>query len=182
MYTRDINKCISVTLLFRMQVIQNSFSYFKGITAQDLNIALIQNLYLNSSYAPLFFFFTCLTHCSLPTVPMHNMIKPLAWLLGRWRADIGRGKYPTISDFQYGEEIEFFHVGQPNIQFRSVKYIPYNTEFLRKQCCILIHIISISTSNKYKFKLLKVVNQIDRCMNIVYYILNIKNVYIYYKY
>ena len=51
---------------------------------------------------------------------MHDMIRPLAWLLGKWRAEIGgRGQYPTITSFEYGEEVEFYHVGQPNVQFRS---------------------------------------------------------------
>jgi len=30
----------------------------------------------------------------------------------------GQGIYPTLKDFTYGEEVEFFHVGQPNLQFR----------------------------------------------------------------
>lgn len=49
--------------------------------------------------------------------PMHDMIKPLSWILGKWRGEGGIGKYPTIKDFKYDEEIEFTHVGQPNIQF-----------------------------------------------------------------
>ncbi|XP_070173399.1 peroxynitrite isomerase THAP4-like isoform X2 [Littorina saxatilis] len=49
---------------------------------------------------------------------MHDMIRPLAWLLGKWRAEGGgKGQYPTIKTFEYGEEVEFFHVGQPNVQF-----------------------------------------------------------------
>ncbi|KAL8595911.1 hypothetical protein ACOMHN_018223 [Nucella lapillus] len=49
---------------------------------------------------------------------VHEMVKPLAWLLGKWREEKeGRGQYPTIKDFQYGEEAEFFTVGQPNVQF-----------------------------------------------------------------
>ncbi|KAL3846620.1 hypothetical protein ACJMK2_017595 [Sinanodonta woodiana] len=50
-------------------------------------------------------------------VPLHDLIKPLSWLLGKWRSEDGFGHYPTIKDFKYGEELEFFHVGQPNIQF-----------------------------------------------------------------
>lgn len=48
---------------------------------------------------------------------MHELIKPLSWLLGKWRGEVGKGKYPTITDFNYVEELEFIHVGQPNIQF-----------------------------------------------------------------
>jgi THAP domain-containing protein 4 len=49
--------------------------------------------------------------------PLHDDIKPLAWLLGKWKAVQANAFYPTMKDFSYGEEIEFFHVGQPNIQF-----------------------------------------------------------------
>jgi len=50
--------------------------------------------------------------------PLHDAIKPLAWLLGKWRAVEATAVYPTMKkSFSYGEEIEFFHVGQPNIQF-----------------------------------------------------------------
>ena len=49
---------------------------------------------------------------------MHDAIKPLAWLLGKWKSTEGKGYFPTIKDFAYIEELEFFHVGQPNIQFR----------------------------------------------------------------
>lgn len=50
--------------------------------------------------------------------PVHDMIKPLAWLLGKWRADKGgKAHYPTMTTMEYGEEVEFFHVGQPNIQY-----------------------------------------------------------------
>ncbi|PVD18273.1 hypothetical protein C0Q70_20822 [Pomacea canaliculata] len=55
---------------------------------------------------------------------MNDAIKPLAWLLGRWQAEKGQGVYPTISDFKYGEEVEFFHVGQPNVQFSFYSWNP----------------------------------------------------------
>ncbi|XP_076454097.1 peroxynitrite isomerase THAP4-like [Babylonia areolata] len=49
---------------------------------------------------------------------VHEMIQPLAWILGKWRAEEGgSGQYPTINNFEYGEEAEFFTVGQPNVQF-----------------------------------------------------------------
>jgi hypothetical protein len=49
---------------------------------------------------------------------MHEMLKPLSWLLGKWRSEGGKCFYPTIKNLDYGEEAEFFQVGQPNIQFR----------------------------------------------------------------
>ena len=50
--------------------------------------------------------------------PLNNAVKNVSWLLGKWRSDDGHGVYPTIKSFKYGEEIEFTHVGQPNLQFR----------------------------------------------------------------
>ncbi|XP_071085797.1 peroxynitrite isomerase THAP4-like [Haliotis cracherodii] len=53
---------------------------------------------------------------------LHDIVKPLGWLLGKWRSDDGKGKYPTMKDFKYGEEVEFFHVGQPNLQFSAYSW------------------------------------------------------------
>nr|XP_034327369.1 THAP domain-containing protein 4 isoform X1 [Crassostrea gigas] len=50
-------------------------------------------------------------------VPLHEAAKPLQWLLGKWKGQ-GKGIYPTIKDFEYIEDLEFFHVGQPMLQFR----------------------------------------------------------------
>ncbi|XP_052216708.1 peroxynitrite isomerase THAP4-like isoform X2 [Dreissena polymorpha] len=49
--------------------------------------------------------------------PLHDMVKGVSWLLGKWRSEEGKGYYPTIQSFTYGEEVEFTHVGQPNLQF-----------------------------------------------------------------
>ncbi|XP_022287823.2 peroxynitrite isomerase THAP4-like [Crassostrea virginica] len=48
--------------------------------------------------------------------PLHEAIKPLSWLLGKWTGQ-GKGIYPTIEDFDYLEELEFSNVGQPMLQF-----------------------------------------------------------------
>ncbi|XP_048746895.1 peroxynitrite isomerase THAP4-like [Ostrea edulis] len=48
--------------------------------------------------------------------PLHNAAKPLEWLIGKWKGQ-GKGIYPTIQDFDFLEELEFFHVGQPMLQF-----------------------------------------------------------------
>ncbi|XP_067670231.1 peroxynitrite isomerase THAP4-like isoform X2 [Haliotis asinina] len=53
---------------------------------------------------------------------LHDMVKPLEWLLGKWRSEEGQGKYPTLKDFKYGEEVEFSHVGQPNLQFSAYSW------------------------------------------------------------
>jgi len=45
----------------------------------------------------------------LPAV--HEAVTPIAFLLGTWRGE-GRGSYPTIEDFRYGEESTFRHNGK----------------------------------------------------------------------
>jgi hypothetical protein len=34
---------------------------------------------------------------------VHKGIEPISYLLGTWRGE-GKGRYPTIEDFSYGEE------------------------------------------------------------------------------
>eukprot|EP00058_Branchiostoma_floridae_P007443 XP_002592931.1 hypothetical protein BRAFLDRAFT_65518 [Branchiostoma floridae] len=51
--------------------------------------------------------------------PLHDALKPLAWLLGTWRGEEGKGDYPTIKDFKYKEEVKFDHVGQPNLHLHN---------------------------------------------------------------
>lgn len=43
-------------------------------------------------------------------------VQPLEWLLGTWRGE-GRGVYPTIDDFTYGEETTFSCNGKPFVAY-----------------------------------------------------------------
>lgn len=51
-----------------------------------------------------------------------EQILPLSWLLGQWRG-VGTGQYPTIDDFQFGQEISFSCDGRPFIAMHSRSWI-----------------------------------------------------------
>jgi hypothetical protein len=47
---------------------------------------------------------------------LHNNLNKVEYLIGKWRGK-GKGIYPTIKSFEYGEEIIFTHVGKPFIYY-----------------------------------------------------------------
>ncbi len=58
-------------------------------------------------------------------LPVPNTVAPLSWLIGTWRCEnSGRGVYPTIQSFNYGEEITFANVGQPMLNYSAFSWHP----------------------------------------------------------
>lgn len=53
------------------------------------------------------------------SLPIHEALKPISWLIGRWVGQNGVGEYPSISPFAYCEEIEFSSMGQPLLNYTS---------------------------------------------------------------
>jgi len=49
---------------------------------------------------------------------VHPDLAELSFLLGTWRGS-GRGQYPTIEQFSYGEEVVVEHVGEPYLLYRQ---------------------------------------------------------------
>jgi nitrobindin-like protein len=49
---------------------------------------------------------------------IHADLAPFAALVGRWRGE-GRGSYPTIDPFTYGEEMLFESVGEPYLLYAA---------------------------------------------------------------
>ncbi|KAK0066452.1 mastermind-like protein 2 [Biomphalaria pfeifferi] len=64
----------------------------------------------------------------------HEMLKPLSWLFGKWQSEAGKGEYPTISDFTYGEEAEFTPIGmKPMIEYKFYSWKPENKMQLHRE-------------------------------------------------
>lgn len=70
---------------------------------------------------------------------LHPALLPLSWLLGTWRGH-GRGDYPTVQEFSYGQELTFSHRGKPLLELVSHTWslddgrpLAVETGFLRPQ-------------------------------------------------
>ncbi len=74
---------------------------------------------------------------------LHPDLMPVAFLLGQWQGN-GRGDYPTIDAFQFGQEVGFTHDGRPFLHYFSrtwliddsggeVRPLALETGFLRPQ-------------------------------------------------
>ena len=49
---------------------------------------------------------------------LHPALLPLLPLVGVWRG-VGKGGYPTIDDFDYGQQVVFAHDGRPFLRYES---------------------------------------------------------------
>ena len=49
---------------------------------------------------------------------LHDSLGSLAFLLGTWRGE-GRGEFPTIEPFAYGEELRIGHTGRPFLTYQQ---------------------------------------------------------------
>jgi hypothetical protein len=53
---------------------------------------------------------------------LHPALEPLVPYIGLWRGR-GRGGYPTIDDFTYGQEIRITHDGRPFLSWQSRSWL-----------------------------------------------------------
>lgn len=53
---------------------------------------------------------------------LHPDCVPLAFLLGRWEGR-GRGEYPTIEPYEFGQEVIFSHNGNPFLYYTSRSWL-----------------------------------------------------------
>jgi len=53
---------------------------------------------------------------------LHPSLLPLLPLVGAWRGT-GKGGYPTIEDFDYGQQVVFAHDGRPVLRYESRSWL-----------------------------------------------------------
>lgn len=64
---------------------------------------------------------------------MHPDVVPIGFLVGTWRGE-GKGVYPTISDFAYGEEVRFTEVGKPFLAYTQKTWALNDLRPLHAEC------------------------------------------------
>lgn len=69
----------------------------------------------------------------LPATAVPEAIAPLAFLIGTWAGE-GVGGYPTISDFRYGQRIEFGCYGRPVLAYTSSTWALDDGRPLAREC------------------------------------------------
>ncbi|XP_029472199.1 THAP domain-containing protein 4 isoform X3 [Rhinatrema bivittatum] len=69
-------------------------------------------------------------------MPLLNpMLEPLAWMLGTWVSEPpGDGVFPTIQPFNYIEEVQISHVGQPVLNFMFNAFHPETKKPMHREC------------------------------------------------
>jgi len=60
---------------------------------------------------------------SVVPMDLHPSLAPVAGLVGRWRGP-GRGQYPTITPFEYTEELTFSATGKPFLHYLQRTWSP----------------------------------------------------------
>jgi hypothetical protein len=49
---------------------------------------------------------------------LNSLLMPIAWIIGRWEGT-GKGNYPGIEDFEFGQQIDFAHNGGDYLHYLS---------------------------------------------------------------
>jgi hypothetical protein len=54
---------------------------------------------------------------------LQRALEAISFLVGTWRGE-GKGEYPTIDPFTYGEEVRFWHDGRPFLFYAQLTWNP----------------------------------------------------------
>ncbi|XP_058043026.1 peroxynitrite isomerase THAP4 isoform X1 [Ahaetulla prasina] len=69
------------------------------------------------------------------TAQLNPVIEPLSWMLGTWLSDPpGDGTFPSMTPFQYLEEVHISHVGQPMLNFSFNAFHPDTKKPMHREC------------------------------------------------
>ena len=70
----------------------------------------------------------------LRQLPVPKTLEPLYWLIGTWQTNNpGNGKFLTIETFSYHEEIEFFSIGQPMLNYVAQSWHPESKKPMHRE-------------------------------------------------